>query len=124
MRYGSDDPSHHERIGYSYHRATLRPSLVWNSMLKWGWDLSLFCAYIQVQARSPANTHQLSELSDSKLDGSEREEDVMAVHLVIWPFKKKKPVLGWSWYQDVNPVPSGLVAADLVTSPSRLVLSW
>ena len=117
--------THHTMNGYSYHRAALRSSLVWNSMLKWGWDLSwlLFILYF-VQARYPANTHQPSELSDSKLDGSEREEDVMAVHLVIWPFKKKKPVLGWSWYQDVNPVPSGLVAADLVTSPSRLVLSW
>ena len=38
----------------------------------------------------------------------------MILHLPTGPLKK--PALSWSWYQDVNPVPSALLATVLIHS--------
>ena len=35
--------------------------------------------------------------------------------------QKEEGVVGWSWYRDVNPVPTSPLANDLVTVPSRPV---
>ena len=50
------------------------------------------------------------------LEVSEREEGVVALHLPIGSLKN--PALGWSRYQDVNPVPTSTLADDVASAPS------
>ena len=49
------------------------------------------------------------------LEVSEREEGVVALHLLIGSLKT---ALGWSPYQDVNPVPTSPLADVITTAPS------
>ena len=42
----------------------------------------------------------------------------MVVHL---PIGSLKPALGWSQYQDANPVPTSPLADDISTAPSGAV---
>ena len=50
------------------------------------------------------------------LEVSEKEEGVVALHLAIGPLKT--PTLGWSCYQDSNPVSPSPLADDFATVPS------
>ena len=44
----------------------------------------------------------------------------MALHLLTEPLKKL--ALGWSRYQDVNPIPTSPLADDIASAPSGLTL--
>ena len=53
---------------------------------------------------------------------NEIEEGVVV--LQRYPLGLQKPVLDWSWYQDVNPVPTRPLADDLaITLSGRLAVS-
>ena len=54
------------------------------------------------------------------LEVSEREEDVVALHLPIGLLKN--PAVGWNRYRDANPVPTSLLADGNATAPSGPVL--
>ena len=45
----------------------------------------------------------------------------MAIHLPIGPLKT---TLGWSRYQDTNPVPTSPLADDITTAPSGPVANF
>ena len=49
---------------------------------------------------------------------SEREEGEVVRRL---PIELVKLTLGWSWYQDTNPVPTSFKFDGLTTTPLRLV---
>ena len=53
------------------------------------------------------------------LEGSEREEGVVAIHLPIGPLKTR---CGWSQYRDANTVPTNPLADDIATAPSAPVI--
>ena len=56
----------------------------------------------------------MNSVPTSPLEDSEKDEgDFTPTH---WAFLK--PALGWSQYQDVNPVPTNPLADDLTTAPS------
>ena len=55
------------------------------------------------------------------LEVSEREEGVMAVHLLIGHLKTRSG-LDWIRYRDANPVPTSSLADDTATAPSGPVI--